>query len=171
MSVITLLSSINLVAAICLIAGLVLIIIEMMHPGISFPGILGSILIIVGFILTVKTIQDVIILTILVLAVLGIALTIVVHSATKGHLSRVLVLSESLDKEAKDTITNDLQYFIGREGITLTPLRPAGSTDFDGVRLDVISAGEFIEKGKTVRIVRMDDGKFIVEESIKKAKN
>lgn len=169
MSVITLLTSINLVAAICLIAGLVFVIIELAHPGISFPGILGGILIVVGFVLTVKTIMDVIILAILVLAVLGIALSIVVHSATKGHLSRVLVLSESLDKEAKNTINNDLQYFIGREGITLTPLRPSGSTDFDGVRLDVISAGEFIEKGRTVRIVRMDDGKFVVEELSKKA--
>lgn len=164
MSVISLLTSIDPVSAVCFILGLVLVIFEMFHPGLSFPGILGGILIITGVVLTAKSIMDVFILTILVLAVLGIALTIVVHSATKGHLSRVLVLSDSLDKEVKDTMYEDLEYFIGSEGLTLTPLRPAGSTDFNGVRLDVISDGEYIEMGRRVKIIRMDDRKFVVKE-------
>ena len=164
MSVISLLINIDPVAAVCFIVGLALVIFEMFHPGLSFPGILGGILIIVGVVLTAKTLMDVLILVILVLAILGIALTIVVHSATKGHLSRVLVLSDSLDKEVKDSIAEDMEYFIGKEGITLTPLRPAGSTDFNGVRLDVISDGEFIEKGRRVAIIRMDNRKFIVKE-------
>lgn len=164
MSIIYLLTSIDPVAAVCFILGLVLVIFEMFHPGLSFPGILGGILIVVGVVLTAKTLMDVFILIILVLAVLAIALTIVLHSATRGHLSRVLVLSDSLDKEVKNTFNDDMEYFLGTEGITLTPLRPAGSTDFNGVRLDVISDGEFIEKGRQVKIVRMQDGKFVVQE-------
>lgn len=164
MSIIYLLTSIDPVAAACFILGLVLVIFEMFHPGLSFPGILGGILIVVGVVLTAKTLMDVFILIILVLAVLAIALTIVLHSATRGHLSRVLVLSDSLDKEVKNTFNDDMEYFLGTEGITLTPLRPAGSTDFNGVRLDVISDGEFIEKGRQVKIVRMQDGKFVVQE-------
>ncbi len=164
MSIIHLLTSIDPVAAVCFILGLVLVIFEMFHPGLSFPGILGGILIVVGVVLTAKTLMDVFILIILVLAVLAIALTIVLHSATRGHLSRVLVLSDSLDKEVKNTFNDDMEYFLGTEGITLTPLRPAGSTDFNGVRLDVISDGEFIEKGRQVKIVRMQDGKFVVQE-------
>ncbi|MDF2988317.1 MAG: hypothetical protein K0R50_3827 [Eubacterium sp.] len=166
MSIIALLTSIDPVSAVCFILGLALVIFEMFHPGLSFPGILGGILIIVGVVLTAKTLMDVLILIILVLAILGIALTIVVHSATKGHLSRVLVLSDSLDKEVKNTMYEDLDYFVGNEGVTLTPLRPSGSTDFDGVRLDVISDGEFIDKGRRVKIIRMEDRKFIVKEII-----
>ncbi len=164
MSIITLLTSIDPVSAVCFILGLALVIFEMFHPGLSFPGILGGILIIVGVVLTARTLMDVLILVILVLAILGIALTIVVHSATRGHLSRVLILSDSLDKEVKNEMYEDLDYFVGNEGITLTPLRPSGSTDFDGVRLDVISEGEFIDKGRRVKIIRMEDRKFIVKE-------
>ncbi|OPX42145.1 hypothetical protein CLHUN_39310 [Ruminiclostridium hungatei] len=164
MSVINLLTSIDPVAAVCFLLGLVLVIFEMFHPGLSFPGILGGILIIVGVVLTAKTIMDMFILIILVLAVLAIALTIVVHSATKGHLSKVLVLSDSLDKEVKNTLDDDLEYFLGNEGVTLTPLRPAGSADFDGVHLDVISDGGFIEKGRRVKISRMQDRIFVVKE-------
>lgn len=164
MSIIALLTSIDPVSAVCFILGLALVIFEMFHPGLSFPGILGGILIIVGVVLTAKTLMDVLILVILVLAILGIALTIVVHSATRGHLSRVLILSDSLDKEVKNEMYEDLDYFVGNEGITLTPLRPSGSTDFDGVRLDVISEGEFIDKGRRVKIIRMEDRKFIVKE-------
>lgn len=164
MSIISLLTSIDPVAAVCFILGLILVIFEMFHPGLSFPGVLGGILLIVGVVLTAKSIFDVIVLLILVFAILGIALTIVVHSATKGHLSQVLVLSDSLDKEVRNSSCDEMEYFVGNEGITITPLRPSGSTDFDGVRLDVISEGEFVEKGRRVRIIRMEDRKFVVKE-------
>ncbi len=32
----------------------------------------------------------------------------------------------------------------------MTPLRPSGTGDFDGVRLDILTKGEFIEKGATI---------------------
>lgn len=168
MDVIGLLLSIGPVAAICLLVGLGLVIFEMFHPGISIPGIAGGILLLIGVILSARTPMDAIVLLLILFAILGIFLTVVLHSATRGHLSRVMVLSESLSKEPKAAAYDDMAYFMGKEGYTLTPLRPSGMADFEGVRLDVISEGEFIDKDVTIQIIRMDGRKIVVKEAVRK---
>jgi len=151
-------------AAICLISGVILVIFEMFHPGLAAPGIFGSILLILGVVLSAKTPMDALILIIIILAILGIALTIVIHSVTKGHLSKVLILSETSKRESERQILDDLVYFIDKECTSITPLRPSGIADFNGVRLDVISTGEFIEKDKKLIILKVDGKKIVVKE-------
>jgi membrane-bound ClpP family serine protease len=165
MDTISFLFNITPVALVFLIVGLCLVIFEMFHPGLSAPGILGCILLILGVIVTAKSFLEGMILVIMILAVLGIALSIVVHSVTKGHLSRVLILSETSKKESDSTKFDDMQYFVGKEGKTLTTLRPSGMADFDGVRLDVITEGDFIEKDRSVNVIRIDGKKIIVKEN------
>ncbi|MFR5795923.1 MAG: NfeD family protein [Christensenellales bacterium] len=57
----------------------------------------------------------------------------------------------------------DMQVFVGHEGKTLSVLRPSGIGDFDGVRLNVVTEGEFIENGTPIRIVRVEGGKIVVK--------
>ena len=78
---------------------------------------------------------DVLYLIIIILAILGIALTFVLHSATKGRLSKTLVLTVFEQRTGFEG-TEDLKFFLGKEGKAVTILRPAGTADFDGVKLD-----------------------------------
>ena len=48
--------------------------------------------------------------------------------------------------------------------MTHTVLRPAGMADFDGVKLEVLAEGEFIEAGKPVRVVRVEGRKIVVRQ-------
>ena len=41
-------------------------------------------------------------------------------------------------------------------------LRPAGIGDFDGVRLNVVTEGGFIEQGTRIEIVRVEGGRIVV---------
>lgn len=52
--------------------------------------------------------------------------------------------------------------WLGREGRTLSPLRPAGIIDVDGERVDVVSEGEMIETGATVIVCRVDGNRIVV---------
>jgi membrane-bound serine protease (ClpP class) len=52
---------------------------------------------------------------------------------------------------------------LGRVGRTISPLRPSGKAQFDESILDVMSQGEMIEKGKSVRIIGFSAGAAIVE--------
>jgi membrane-bound ClpP family serine protease len=159
-----LLYNIDFISAIIFIIGFILIIIEMFNPGFGAPGITGGILLILGIALVARNVYDVFILLIIVLIVLGIALTFVLYSATKGRLSKTLVLTDSLNKEEGFEGTEDLKYFLGKEGKALTVLRPAGTADFDGVKLDVVSESEFIQKDTKIKVIKVEGRRIVVRE-------
>jgi membrane-bound ClpP family serine protease len=136
----------------------------MFYPGFGVLGVSGIILLFLGVITTAKTVMDLLIMTIIILAFLGVALTLVLHSATKGRLSKTIVLQDSLKKESGFEGTEDLNYFLGKEGTTLTVLRPAGTADFDGVRLDVVTQGDFIQKDAKVKVLKVEGRRIVVKE-------
>jgi membrane-bound serine protease (ClpP class) len=55
--------------------------------------------------------------------------------------------------------------WLGREGIALSPLRPAGVVDIEGERVDVVSDGEFVAAGERVRVTRVDGNRIVVRRS------
>ena len=145
--------SMSLWAAIFFILGFIFIIIEMFNPGFGVPGITGTILLFIGVIMTARSALDVLIMLLIILAILGLSLTLVLYSATRGRLSKTLILNDSLDKEQGFESSEDLDYFLGKEGIATTVLRPAGTADFDGVKLDVVARGENNKKGVIIKVI------------------
>jgi membrane-bound ClpP family serine protease len=156
-------SGLGWIAFICLLAGLACVIVEMFHPGFGAPGIAGSILLLAGVLLYARTLVQALIMVIIIIAILGIALTIVLQSASKGHLAKHLVLHDSLDESEGFSNPGDLEYFIGSEGVALTVLRPAGTADFSGVKLDVVSEGDFIPKDTAVKITKVEGHRIVVK--------
>jgi membrane-bound serine protease (ClpP class) len=59
-------------------------------------------------------------------------------------------------------INQELERLRGRYGKTVTALRPAGITEFDGQRVDTITEGLMVEPGQWVRCVDVRAGKVIV---------
>lgn len=165
MDIFNFITQITLIQGLVLALGVILVIVEMFHPGFGAPGITGIILIIIGIVLIAQTFQQAIILLILILAILGIALSLVLHSATKGRLSRTpLILKHTQQKETGYIGINDLEFFLGKEGISSTVLRPSGVADFDGVKIDVVSEGAFIPQGKNVKVIKVTGRSIIVRE-------
>ncbi len=158
-------TQITLIQGLVLALGIILVIVEMFHPGFGAPGITGIILIILGIVLIAETFEQAVILIILTLAILGIALSVVLHSATKGRLSRTpLILKHTQQKESGYIGIDDLEFFLGKEGISSTVLRPSGVADFDGVKIDVVSEGAYIPQGKKVKVIKVVGMSIIVRE-------
>lgn len=152
----------NLLALLCLGFGLVLMLIEVFLPGFGVSGMFGSFLLVIGISLTARTLFEGLLLVIILLAIIGINLLIVYRSATKGKLRKSLVLAESLSKEDGFSSTEDLSAFLGQDGISCTVLRPAGIADFHGVKLDVVSEGEFIAPHTKVKVIKVVGRRVIV---------
>lgn len=55
-----------------------------------------------------------------------------------------------------------LDHLIGQYGRALTTLRPSGTVDFDGRRLDGLSEGSLIPAGALVQAVRVRAGQIVV---------
>ncbi len=51
----------------------------------------------------------------------------------------------------------------GAIGVTSSELRPSGTLDLDGERVDVVTEGEFIERGARVRVVEVEGNRVVVE--------
>ena len=156
--------NIDLLAAICFISGFILIVVEMFHPGVGLPGIAGTVLLLLGIVITARNLMDILIMVMILIAILGFALTVALNSVTKGRLSKTLVNHTSQKKEDGYIGTEDLDYFLGQKGRTTTILRPAGTGDFGGIKLDVVSQGEFIAKDKAIEIIKVEGRKIVVKE-------
>lgn len=162
MELFSFLENIDTIQAILLVAGLIFVIIEMFHPGFGAPGLLGIALLIAGILMTASSLFEVLVMVIILLAILGVALTFVLHSATKGRLSKTLILTDSLKKETGFSGTEDLEYFVGKEGKSITVLRPSGTAEFEGVKLDVVTDGGFIDKDTRIKIVQVSGRRIVV---------
>ena len=52
--------------------------------------------------------------------------------------------------------------------MTHTALRPAGIGEFDGVKLNVVSDGEFIAMDKPIRVQSVEGNRIVVRELIER---
>lgn len=145
-----------------LIVGFVLVVIEMYIPGFGVPGIAGILLLIGGVIMARPTPLQALIMVVIIVALLCIALSLCLHSAAKGRLAKSRLVLHDVATQAETPETNDLSYFVGREGVTHTVLRPAGMADFDGVKLNVVSDGEYISAGSRIVVDRVEGNRIVV---------
>lgn len=155
-------ANIGVLQALCLIVGLCFVTFEIFHPGFGAPGIIGIALLIVGIVLTAKSVFEAIIMIIILILLLGIAAVLFYRSFSKGRLSKTLVLSEALTRESGYSGTESLDDYLGKEGNAITPLRPAGTADFDGVKLDVVTEGEFIPQNTRVKVIKVSGRRVVV---------
>jgi membrane-bound serine protease (ClpP class) len=56
----------------------------------------------------------------------------------------------------------DYEIFLGREGVSITQLRPGGVAEIDGEKFDVLTYGEFVEPGRKLVVVKAEGSKLFV---------
>ena len=154
----------SLPVVICLIVGIGLLIVEMFTPGFGVAGFLGIAALILAVLLRADSFASALWMLIIVLLIIGVMLLIFMRSAQKGAISKSsLILNDKTSAEEGFMTTQDMEYFVGKEGITETVLRPAGMADFDGVKLDVVSEGEFIPAKIHVKVLRVEGRRILVK--------
>ena len=151
----------NLPLVLCLITGVALLVLEVFVPGFGLPGISGLVLLVIGIVITWQNYGPVagLAVTLIALALTGISVSVSVKSAAEGRLSKsALILNEVTQPMEHD----ETEALVGKEGITATVLNPVGIAEFDGVRLNVVSEGSYLEKGAPVRVLQVEGNKIIV---------
>ncbi|MCF7824270.1 MAG: nodulation protein NfeD [Candidatus Marinimicrobia bacterium] len=58
-----------------------------------------------------------------------------------------------------------LEDYLGKTGVAITKLRPAGTALIDGKRLDVVTTGDYIEKETEIVIRRIDGNRIVVDKN------
>ena len=96
----------------------------------------------------------------LLLVLPGIALQV----WQRTPLGRRMFLDSDGPGEDADVVPepDPLTLLVGKVGTTRTPLRPAGTVDIDGRRVDTVSEGVMIGAGEPVKVVRVDGNRVVV---------
>lgn len=98
----------------------------------------------------------------------GIVLAIAGMAFLAGHLSenrlwKKISLQLSLtSQKGYVSSAKDLTIWEGRKGTARSVLRPSGKVEVDGVILDAVTEGEFVETGKPVTVIRAESGRVVV---------
>jgi len=74
--------------------------------------------------------------------------------------------AKSMVLDAKHTgsaADKTLSTLIGKEGRALTALHPAGTASIDNRTVDVVSDGQYVDPNSTIRVVRVQGMRVIVE--------
>ena len=156
-------------AALAFIVGVALLLVELfVIPGFGIAGIGGIVLMAGSVFFVFRNAYK------LETAVFGLSFAIILAFALAIALSYVLpktrtwnhlVLSTAMDSGSgfHSAPREDFQEYVGRSGIALTPLRPAGTVRVDDKRLDVVTAGDFIVRDTPVKIINVEGSKIFVE--------
>lgn len=145
-------------------AGIILMALEVLIPSFGILGLLGAGSLIGGVVMAAWA-TDHALLTLGIAFVLAAAVIGIVAFVFKerGIWNR-FILKDSMTSEAGYNSAVTRIDLIGRDAVTVTPLRPSGTVLVEGERIDVVSDGTFIDRDKAVVIVKAEGSRVVVQE-------
>lgn len=147
-----------LIVGMLFVVGIVLLLLELfVIPGFGVVGVLGvaALLGAIGLSWWKLGVLEAVGAFGLSVAVVGGLLWYLPHS----RAGKAMVLSEV----QTGTASTGPAVELGAEGVTATPLRPAGMVRFAERELDVVSEGLFVDAGTRVRVTRVEGSRVVVE--------
>jgi len=154
------------------LGGLLLIVLEIfVIPGFGVAGISGGLMLTAGLLLSRvgpgAGMPD--IRAALLLLITSFAITLLLFLVMLKYLPQARWMGGIvLDTRQEHTAGYHADQYEGeglqgKLGVCLTDLRPAGTIDMEGRRVDVVTSGDYIDKGQRVRIVEIQGNRVVVE--------
>lgn len=92
---------------------------------------------------------------------------IVLFAGIKLLVKSPATLKTSLSKtDGYSSQPEELLAFIGLTGTVVTDLRPAGTAMINNRRVDVVSRGEYIDKGSEIAVLAVEGNRVVVKEVV-----
>lgn len=151
--------------------GVLLLLVELFFlPGFGVAGVLGALALAASVLLSligtapstgeIMTAVNILIGSMLIIGFVGWQL---LRRLPEDRRARQLLHREELTRELGYVSAQSRDDLIGKEGMAITDLRPAGTARIGEERLDVVSEGPWIAAGTTVRIIRAEGYRHVVE--------
>ncbi|MBS4199716.1 nodulation protein NfeD [Bacillus sp. FJAT-49732] len=146
------------------VLGIILIAAEFFLAG-GIAGLLGTVAVIGSIIMAGGNLLHMAISIVIALFLSILAIIIMLKVFGKRmNIFKKLILTDSTNTESGYVSNVNRLELIGREGVTVTPLRPSGTVKVDEERLDVVAEGSFIENNTKVKVVKVEGSRIVVRE-------
>jgi membrane-bound ClpP family serine protease len=148
------------------IVGIILIILELLViPGFGVSGILGIAALFAGIIFISNTWYEAVLYSFGTIIILGILVYWSFRfKGTRKIWERLSLSTRQTNDTGYTAPKNSYEDYLGRYGTAITQLRPAGTADFQGDRVDVVTEGGYIEAGSKVKVIAVEGVRIIVRE-------
>ncbi len=147
-----------------LAVGLLLVCLEVFIPG-GVVGSLGGLFLIASIVLAFVERESPFGFYwaggVLVLALLAIFISIKLLPGSPAG-KRLFLSSAQIGYSASE---EGIERLAGKRGEAITNLRPAGMIEIEGARIDVVTGGEYLPRGTTVEVIRVDGNRVVVSEA------
>jgi len=146
--------------------GLVLILVEVFIPSMGILGTLAAISIVSGGVLAYTSDPNGIFVGYVITSIVFIPLMIFtgLKILPKTPIGRSIMLTGfSFNSAEAQATESGLEELVGMSGETYTYLRPAGIALINDRRLDVVTQGEMVDKGRPVRVIKVEGNRIVVE--------
>lgn len=144
--------------------GLILLVIELFVPG-GVIGFFGLGTLVWSLFLAAKYSPFVTVsLAIAVVSAIMMGIWLSRVSKKKMALFEKIVLTDEQRNEEGYVSHEARVDLIGKRGVAITVLRPAGTALIDDERVDVVTEGEYIERHRPIEVVDVDGLKVVVRE-------
>nr|WP_310735584.1 NfeD family protein [Cohnella herbarum] len=151
-------------ALVVFLLGIALLVLEVFIPSFGILGILGIVAIIFGITMGAYDTGNALRSLGIASLVAAVIVAVFVYVFRKRGVWNRFILSEQLTTDKGYVPQVSREKWIGQEGVATSMLRPSGIAEIEGQRLDVITSGELIEKGKSIRVVSVDGTRILVKE-------
>ncbi|MDQ7092381.1 NfeD family protein [Desulfosporosinus sp. PR] len=146
------------------ILGIVLLFLELFVPG-GILGFLGIVALVIGIMLSVNSLLQGLFYVCLLLIILALLIALSFRfSKTRRFWEKFALKTRQTKNEGYVAPKPSYENFLGKQGIALSQLRPAGTADFNGERLDVVTEGGFIANGSKISVVAVEGTRIVVRQ-------
>jgi membrane-bound serine protease (ClpP class) len=154
------------------IVGVILLAVEIfVIPGFGVAGVVGIILMVASIFLALigslpfwdfgELSTALVQLTVALLLSFILILILAKYLPKATFFNRLILADEETRSQGYVSYPSEKEL-LGEIGIALTTLRPAGTAEFNGKRVDVVADWEYIEKGSKIKVLRVEGIKVVV---------
>jgi len=149
-------------------AGVLAVIIELFVPAAGIIGIAGLGAIIASIVIVFQRLGNLIGSIYLAVVLILVPVFIVAYFKffPRSLVGRWLISRDRQDAEKGYASFTQGKYsgLAGKEGTSLTVLRPVGMVLIEGQKYSAVTGGEFIEKNQPIRVIKVEGSRIVVRQ-------
>ncbi|AVX20019.1 MULTISPECIES: NfeD family protein [Carboxydocella] len=132
-------------------------------PGFGLVGLAGILFMLFALYLALHAPGAVLAALALAILVAAVVLYWAWRRMEEKRLLNQLILTDNQESKAGYLAPDpSWQKLVGKSGLTLTPLRPAGKVEIAGQVVDVVSEGEYLPGGVKVTVIKVEGQRIVV---------
>ena len=145
------------------LGGIFCLVLELLTPAIGLFAAMGAALIMYSLYQSLGGTVEAAEIILGAAAAAVLIFLLLVKKLPDSGLWKRLVLFERSTEENGYVSAAPQDYLLGKQGIVLTDLRPAGTAVIEGRNVDVVSEGAFLNKGEKIEVISVNGSRVVVK--------